>query len=110
MGDPREAPCVVLAAVPADTDTLPLLPRGNTGAHFIYNARHFVSGDAVILNPGPDSVFSEYVAVADPTSLHLDAHLSGARLRNLALNDLKICRDWKLVPPSSFLPRLLSLP
>ena len=43
----------VLAAVPADTDALSLLPRGNTGTQFIDDARDFVSWNAGILNAGP---------------------------------------------------------
>jgi len=34
-----------MAAVPADTDALPLLPLGNTGTEFIDDARDFVSWD-----------------------------------------------------------------
>ena len=69
----------VVAAVPADADTLPLLPLGNTGTHFIDDARDFVSWNAGILNSGPIAFFREQVTVADTTGLHLDAHLSYTR-------------------------------
>jgi hypothetical protein len=36
--------CAVLAAVPADTDALSLLPLGNTGTYFIDDAADFMSG------------------------------------------------------------------
>ena len=81
----------VLAAVPADTDALPLLPLGNTRTQFIDDARDFVSRNAGILNSGPRAFFREHVTVANATGLHLDAHLSCTRLRNLALDDLEIC-------------------
>src|SRR5579862_7026057 len=81
---------VVLAAVPADAGALSLLPSGNTGAHFIDDARHLMSGSAGILNPGPKAFFREAVTVANTTRLHLDPDLSGTRLRNLALDDLEI--------------------
>src|SRR5579864_3521363 len=82
--------CVVLAAVPTDTDALPFLPRRHIGAHFIDDARHFVSRNAGILNPGPQAIFREHVTVADATSLHFDSHLSCPRLRNLAFDDLEV--------------------
>ena len=53
VSPPALGTSVVLAAVPANTDALPLLPRGNTGAHFIDDARHFMSWNARILNSGP---------------------------------------------------------
>ena len=92
---PALATSVVLAAVPTDTDTLPLLPRGNTRIHLINDARHFMSGNTGKLNSGPRAFFREHVTVANATSLHLDAHLSYARLRNLALDDLEICARFR---------------
>src|SRR2546425_511647 len=85
----------VTAAVPADADSLPLLPRGNAGPHFIDDACHFMSGNARILNSWPESFFREHVAVADATGLHLNAHLSCTRLRNLALDKLEICSGFR---------------
>jgi hypothetical protein len=79
-----------MAAVPADADTLSLLPRGNPGAHFINDACDFVSRNARILNARPQAFFREHVTVANTTGLYLDAHLSWTRLRNLALDDLEI--------------------
>jgi hypothetical protein len=87
---PALATRVVLAAVPADTCTLPLLPRGNAGAHFIDDARDFVSWNAGILNSGPGAFFREHVTVANTTGLYFDPYLSCTRLRNLALDDLEI--------------------
>ena len=99
---PAFATGVVLAAMPADADTLPLLPLGNTGAHFIDDARHFMSGNARILNSGPHAFFREHVAVANSTGLHLDAHLPWPGLGNLALDNLEICSGAReLAPPSS---------
>jgi len=83
----------VAATVPADTYTLPLVLLGNTGAQFIDDPRHFVSWNAGILNTGPQAFFREHITVANSTSLHFDAHVSYIQLRNLALNDLKIC-SW----------------
>ena len=80
----------VMAAVPADTDALPLFPCGNVRTQFIDDARDFVSRDAGILNSGPKAFFREHIAVADATGLHFDAHLSRHRRGNLALDDLEI--------------------
>jgi hypothetical protein len=76
--------------MPADTDALSLLPRGDAWAHFIDYAGDFVSWNAGVLNAGPSAFFREHVAVADATSLHLDANLSSLGLRNLALDDFEI--------------------
>ena len=76
--------------MPADTDALPLLPRGNAGSYFIDDACDFVPGNAGILNSRPGTFFREHVTVANTTSLYLDPHLSCTRLRNLALDDLEI--------------------
>ena len=73
---PALATGVVVAAVPADADTLPLLPLSNTGAYFIDDAGDFMSWNAGILNSGPAAFFREHVTVADTAGLHLDAHLS----------------------------------
>src|SRR5207249_8197085 len=63
--------------------------------HFIDDACHFMSGNARILNSWPESFFREHVAVADATGLHLNAHLSCTRLRNLALDKLEICSGFR---------------
>src|SRR5260370_30208757 len=78
-------------AMPSNADTLPLLPGGNTGPDLIDAPCHFMSGDARELNARPQALFGEHVTVANTTCLHLDPHMSRLRLRNLALNDLKIC-------------------
>jgi hypothetical protein len=79
-----------VAAVPADTDALALFPVGNPGTEFIDDARDFVAWNTGIFNAWPRAVFRERVAVADATGLHFDEHVSWTRLRNLALDDLKI--------------------
>jgi hypothetical protein len=80
-----------MTAVPADADALSDCPLGNTGAHFIDDARDFVSWNAGILNSGPQAVFREHIAVADTTGLHLDADLSCIGGGNLTFDDLEIC-------------------
>src|SRR5262249_3851215 len=90
ISTPARGTGAVMAAVPADPHALTLLPRGNTSADFIDDARHFMSGNAGILNAGPGAFFREHVTAANATRLHLNAHLSRTRLRNVALDDLEI--------------------
>jgi len=77
--------------MPADSDALSFLPRGNAVAYFIDDAGDFVAGNAWILNAGPLPFFREHVTVADTTGLNLNAHLSRSRVWNLTLDNLKIC-------------------
>jgi hypothetical protein len=80
-----------VAAVPSDTDALPLLPLRNAGTQLVDDACDFMSWNAGILNSRPQAFFREYVTVADATGLHLDPYVSCIRPRNLALDDLEIC-------------------
>jgi hypothetical protein len=51
--------------------------------------------NARILNSRPEAFFRERVSVANATGLHLDANLSGVRLRSLSLDDLEICFGFR---------------
>src|SRR5713101_6411481 len=66
---------VVLPAMPADADTLSLLPSGDLGAQFIDDACDFVPRNPRILNSRPEAFFYKYVAVANSAGLYLDAYL-----------------------------------
>jgi hypothetical protein len=90
---PALATRAIMAAVPADTDTLPLLPRGHTGTQCSDDTRHFMSWNAGILHAGPGAFFRERVTMAHATGLHLDPHVSCTRRGHLVLDDLKIC-SW----------------
>jgi hypothetical protein len=76
--------------MPADADTLPLLPVSNPFTQFVDDARYFVSWDAGILNAWPQTFYCEYITVADTTGEDLNAHLPCTRLGDLALDDLEI--------------------
>ena len=76
ISTPALATGVVLAAVPADTYALSLVPRGNTSTHFIDDACDFMSWNAGILNSRPKPFFREHITVANTTSLNPNAHLS----------------------------------
>ncbi len=91
---------VVLAPVPADADTLPLLPRGNTGAYFVNDAGHFVPWNAGILNTGQCAFFRDRVTVSEAASF------SGSRIfpevptetpiSSLFLSYQKMCPQGKI--------------
>lgn len=86
-----------MAAVPADSDALSDLPRGNARAYFIDDTGDFMSGSTWILNARPLAFFRKHVTMADATGLNLDTHLTGTGFGHLALDDLKICpRLWNL--------------
>jgi hypothetical protein len=80
---------VIVAAVPAYSDALALLPRGDTGAYFVDDAGDFVTGDAGILDSGPETLHREGVAVTDATGLDFDADLSGGGAGYFAVDDLE---------------------
>src|SRR5581483_6015700 len=80
----------IVSTMPADTHALPLAPSGNALAYFVYEADHFVSWNARILNAGPGAFFGDDVTMADTAGLHLDAHLSRTGVRDGALDDLEI--------------------
>jgi hypothetical protein len=76
--------------MPADANSLPNLPaRWHFAAEFVNHANYFVPWHARKLDPWPDAVFGEYIAVADPAGFDLDADVSGARLGNRALDEFK---------------------
>src|SRR5215472_8245853 len=79
-----------MTAVPAYANALSLLPLRYTGAHLIDDAGNFMTWNAGILNSRPGTFFHKQVTVADAAGLHLDAHLSRSRLRNLAVHNLEI--------------------
>ncbi len=75
--------------MPADPDTLPLLPRGNTGAYLVDDPRHFMAWDPRVLNSGPGAFCRQQVTVADTAGLYFDPNLPFGGLRHLALDDLE---------------------
>jgi hypothetical protein len=91
ISTPALATRVVVTAVPAHSDTLPVLPPGDARSKFIDNAGDFMSGYPGILNARPGAIYRERVAVANPTGLHFDPNLPFTWLLHLALDDLKAC-------------------
>jgi hypothetical protein len=80
---------VILAAVPAYADALAFLPGGDAGADFVDDAGNFVTGNAGILDSGPETFDGEGVAVTDAAGLDFDADLSGGGAGDFALDDLE---------------------
>src|SRR6185437_1527166 len=88
---PAGEACVVVAAVPADTNALPLPPLGDAGTQFIDDARDLVPWHPGILNSGPPAIFCERITVAHTTGLHLDKHVTCIRSGNLTIDNPEIC-------------------
>ena len=80
---------IVLTAVPPNTDALTILPVRNAGAELIDHAHHLMSWNTWVLNSRPRAFFRESVTAADATGLYLHPHVSRARIRHLAVNDLE---------------------
>src|SRR5436190_2147338 len=79
-----------MPAVPADAHALALFPVRDAITQGIDAPRDFVAWHTGILKSRPQTVFDEDIAVADATRVHFHANLSGARLGNVAFNQLKI--------------------
>src|SRR4029434_57717 len=75
-----------MSAVPACADALPGLPRGDVFADCVDASGDFVTRDARILKPRPQTFFDKRIAVADATRIYLHANLSRSRLRDIALD------------------------
>src|SRR6202171_1296498 len=80
----------VLPTVPADSNPLACLPFLHAHAQFVDHASYFVSGDARVRNAGEKTFLRHHIAVTDTTGLHLNPHLSPARLRSFALYEFKV--------------------
>jgi hypothetical protein len=78
-----------MPAMPADSDSLPLCPSGNTLPDRINDSGYFVAGDSRVLNAWERSLFCERVAVTYAASLNFDSHRSCAGFRDIAFNEFK---------------------
>src|SRR5213078_3262819 len=79
-----------MAAMPTDSDTLALLPRGHVVAQPTDAASDFMTRHARILKPGPDAVLDERIAVTNAACFNFDANLPDARLRDVAFYQFPI--------------------
>jgi hypothetical protein len=78
-----------VSAVPADSDPLAWCPPGDAWADRINDSGDLVSWDPWVLEARPSSLLCKGVAVADATSLNLEAHESSPGLWDVAFNELK---------------------
>src|SRR5258706_8557081 len=75
-------------AVPPHPGAVALLPARGARPEGVDHAGHLVAGDAGVGGPRHDPRADEDVAVADAARLDPEAHLAGARLGNLPLDQL----------------------
>ena len=76
--------------MPAYADALTFLPFRDVAADRIDASRDFMTRHTRILEPGPQTLFDEHIAVANAARLHFHANLPGARLRNVALHQFPV--------------------
>ena len=76
--------------MPSYADALSGLPQRDVGADGVDASGDLVSGDARILNAGPDSFFHQHIAVTNATGLDLNADLTASGLRGWAFDDFEV--------------------
>src|SRR3989442_10154431 len=74
-----------MAAMPTDTDALTSGPRSDVLAHCIDATRDFMTRDARILKPRPETFFDQRIAVANTACLNLPTYFPGNHLRDIGL-------------------------
>src|SRR6266852_8141702 len=79
-----------MAAMPADPNALTFDPRSNVLAHCIDATRDFMTRDARILKPRPETFFDQRIAVANTACLNLHTYFASTRFRDIALYQLPI--------------------
>ncbi len=79
----------VVAAMPANADTLAFSPFSHTSPERIHNAGHFMTRNARIGDSVPEAFGDDRIAVAHTTCPNFDAHLSWAWIGNLQLDHFK---------------------
>jgi hypothetical protein len=79
-----------MPAVPADTNTLPRLPKSDVRTHCIDASGDLVPRHARILNTRQQSLFHQRIAVTDAARFYLDTNLATVWLRDRALDDFEI--------------------
>jgi hypothetical protein len=72
--------------MPAYADALTFSPFRDVVADCIDAAGDFMTRDAGILKPGPETLLDDKIAVANAARLHFHANLLSARLRHVAFH------------------------
>jgi hypothetical protein len=78
-----------ISSMPPDTDPLTFFPPDDICADRVDNSNDFMPGHPWVLKAGESPFFCERIAVAYPTCLNLDSHLSWAWLRDVAFDNLE---------------------
>src|SRR5216683_7794113 len=90
VSSPARQTSAILAAVPADTYSLALLPVLHACSELVYHASYFMSGNTRIGNSGKESLLGHYITVADSTCLNANPYVSRTRFRDFTFHDFKI--------------------
>src|SRR5271155_470191 len=76
----------IVATVPSDAYALAWLPIRDVSADSVDAAGNFVSGNARILEAGPDALLHEDVAMADAAGFDFDSDLGAAGFGNISFD------------------------
>jgi hypothetical protein len=76
-------------AVPADADAVTRLPRQDAFAHRVHDAGNLVARHSGILDPRPQALLRQDIAMADAVGLDADSHLSRAGVRDLSFDQFE---------------------
>ena len=79
-----------MAAMPADADPGTCFPMRHPGAEPVDPPGHLMARHARIIDARKHAFLDEDIAVANAAGFDLDAHLAGAGLRHLALDQFEI--------------------
>src|SRR6266849_4177785 len=79
-----------MSAMPADPNALTSGPRSDVLAHCIDATRDFMTRDARILKPRPETFLDQRIAVANTACLNLHTYFAGTRVRDIALYQLPL--------------------
>src|SRR5207253_10128615 len=78
-----------MTAMPAYADVLTFLPFRDVAAERIDASRDFMTRHTRILEPEPQTLFDEHIAVANAARLHFHTNLPSAGLRDFAFRNFK---------------------
>src|SRR5207253_1864056 len=86
---PTDCADETMTAMPAYADALTFLPFRDVAAERIDASRDFMTRHTRILEPGPQTLFDEHIAVANAARLHFHTNLPSAGLRDFAISNFK---------------------
>jgi hypothetical protein len=75
--------------MPTDADSLTWFPSRDLPANSVNAPSHFVARHPRILKAGPQALFDEHIAMANPARFDFHTDLPAAGFRDIALHEFK---------------------